>query len=80
MPLEKSVKPGPLADAMHEMNETMGLSDPRTVLCQNLGPTEVDHVPPEGYGVFKPGDLRGNKRYLKRVTVKPVESKAKEAN
>ena len=71
---KQNVKPGPLADAMHEFNEYSGLSDPRTVLVKNLGPSAVDHIQPGEYGVVKPTSAS---KFLKRVTVKPSESKSK---
>ena len=62
----QGVKPGRLANAMSEMAEELGLSEPRTILVQNLGKAAHDSIEPDEYGAVKPGDMV---KFLKRVDV-----------
>ena len=68
----QGVKPGKLADAMHAMNEELGLATPYVTLVQNLSPNDqtIDFIPPGEFGVVKSKQLG---RYLKPVTVKSKE-------
>ena len=55
-----------LANALHAMNEEMGVLEPRTILVQNLGTTTVDHIEPQAYGVTNQQNFH---RHFKRVNV-----------
>lgn len=63
----QGVKPGALANAMHAMNEELGLATPYVTLVQNLGDHPIDFIDPGEFGVVK---ARQFGKYLKPVIIK----------
>ncbi len=66
----QGIEPGKLANCLHELNETMGIGEPRTILVQNLDPREPpqyhDNIAPGEYGVT---NQRNYSKFFKRVNV-----------
>ena len=63
---EQGIPPGKLANAMHAMNEELGLSEPRTIIVKNLGEHRHDGIDPDEYGVT---NQRHWSKYFKKVHV-----------
>jgi hypothetical protein len=62
----QGVEPGKLANAMHAMNEELGLSEPRTILVRNLGEYRHDGIDPQELGVT---NERHWSKYFKKVVL-----------